>query len=457
MASSRENEIHDCSSDEGDDWEETEDEPLTRQNCICFFCANQYPSAESVLVHCREEHKVKFLVTGHIGFIKLVNFLRKCKPNAEDFRTMTSTVWENDDEFMRPHDAEDPMLTFDPESFPDLVELTEVDGGCAGDQCNSEVGNSSRSRLLSLLEDLRNEDVTVVDQENNSVPNGAIGGKSVRSFFESYDNPGIHREMIQDRIRTEAFRTALLNSSEILRGKIVLDLGCGTGILSLFAAEAGARLVVGVDMSDVIYTAMDVVRENGMLESVIEARDRFLKPGGKIFPDRFRMFLSAVSDENAHQSVISGWKNVYGFKMSALARQLVAEAHVEVVPAENIISESPFCIKEIDVNSIQGREEIPFTISFELTMKKTCLLTAFVGHFDSFFPCQPQVCLSTSPLTTPTHWKQTVFYCPEPISVQAGQVLAGEISCNPEKSNRRLLTVSIFLQGQRRPWSYSLA
>lgn len=40
----------------------------------------------------------------------------------------------------------------------------------------------------------------------------------------------------------------------------MLDVGCGTGILSMFAARAGAKHVIAVDMSDVIYQAMDIVR-----------------------------------------------------------------------------------------------------------------------------------------------------------------------------------------------------
>ena len=44
----------------------------------------------------------------------------------------------------------------------------------------------------------------------------------------------------------------------------MLDIGCGTGILSMFAAQAGAGSVVGVDCSDIIYKAMDIIRENKM-------------------------------------------------------------------------------------------------------------------------------------------------------------------------------------------------
>ena len=42
--------------------------------------------------------------------------------------------------------------------------------------------------------------------------------------------------------------------------QVVLDVGCGTGILSMFAARAGARKVIGVDQSEIIYQAMDIVR-----------------------------------------------------------------------------------------------------------------------------------------------------------------------------------------------------
>lgn len=37
-------------------------------------------------------------------------------------------------------------------------------------------------------------------------------------------------------------------------------MGCGTGILSMFAARAGAKKVFAVDQSEIIYQAMDIVR-----------------------------------------------------------------------------------------------------------------------------------------------------------------------------------------------------
>ena len=57
---------------------------------------------------------------------------------------------------------------------------------------------------------------------------------------------GIHEEMLKDTVRTGSYRAAIMNNPHLFKGKSVLDVGCGTGILSMFAAKAGASHVVGV-------------------------------------------------------------------------------------------------------------------------------------------------------------------------------------------------------------------
>ena len=61
-------------------------------------------------------------------------------------------------------------------------------------------------------------------------------------------------------MRTESYRDALLNNKDFILGKTVLDVGCGTSILSMFAAQAGAKEIIAIDNSDIIYNAMDIAR-----------------------------------------------------------------------------------------------------------------------------------------------------------------------------------------------------
>lgn len=56
------------------------------------------------------------------------------------------------------------------------------------------------------------------------------------------------------------YRNAIVNNASVIADKIVLDVGCGTGILSMFATSAGAKKVYGVDKSEIIFSAMDIVR-----------------------------------------------------------------------------------------------------------------------------------------------------------------------------------------------------
>ncbi|KAK4400177.1 putative protein arginine N-methyltransferase 6 [Sesamum angolense] len=141
------------------------------------------------------------------------------------------------------------------------------------------------------------------------------------AYFNSYAHLGIHEEMIKDQVRTQTYRNAIFRNRDRIAGKVVVDVGCGTGILSIFCAQAGARRVYAVDASDIAIQANEVVKANNlsdkiivlhgrvedveiddkvdvivsewmgymllyesMLGSVITARDRWLKPGGLILP-----------------------------------------------------------------------------------------------------------------------------------------------------------------------------
>ena len=68
--------------------------------------------------------------------------------------------------------------------------------------------------------------------------------------------------MLKDEVRTMAYRKAIFQNRDMFRDKVVLDIGCGTGILCMFAASAGAKLVIGVDMSGMLHHTREIVKKN---------------------------------------------------------------------------------------------------------------------------------------------------------------------------------------------------
>lgn len=74
--------------------------------------------------------------------------------------------------------------------------------------------------------------------------------------------------MLKDTVRTDAYRDLIYNNKNLFRGKIVLDVGCGTGILSMFCAKAGAAKVIAVDNSAIIDKARENVFNNGFGETI---------------------------------------------------------------------------------------------------------------------------------------------------------------------------------------------
>ena len=105
--------------------------------------------------------------------------------------------------------------------------------------------------------------------------------------------------------------------------------------------------------------------------------------------------------------------------MSSMKPEVLREASIEIVPSDKILSD-PSLVLHLDLKTCHVQETEFFT-AFRLTMTRQDQLTALVGSFDVTFQLDHTVALCTSPYDPPTHWKQTVFYLPQPISVQKGR------------------------------------
>merc|ERR1719414_590189 len=155
--------------------------------------------------------------------------------------------------------------------------------------------NRMRATAKAIVGGAGNEDRTNPEFNKVAAVSESRSEAEDSHYAGSYAHFGIHHEMLSDRVRTESYRDALQHATGPVRGKSVLDLGCGTGILSMFCADdragGGASAVTGVDMSDIIHQAMDIVRENS-LESRITLLKGRLEDLSELRGRRFEVIVS---------------------------------------------------------------------------------------------------------------------------------------------------------------------
>jgi predicted RNA methylase len=81
-----------------------------------------------------------------------------------------------------------------------------------------------------------------------------------------FSNP--QKDMLEDHKRTGAYYQAVMQNRRQFEGKVVLDVGTGSGILAIFAARAGARKVYAVEATAMAKFARTLVQHNGVRPSI---------------------------------------------------------------------------------------------------------------------------------------------------------------------------------------------
>lgn len=300
------------------------------------------------------------------------------------------------------------------------------------------------------------------------------------SYFHSYGYIGIHEEMIKDDVRTGTYYRAITRNKHLFQDQIVLDIGCGTGILSLFCIAAGAKHVYAIECSNIIHLAKRIVEKNGvedkvtfihgkceevelpvphvdiivsewmgyfllyenMLESVIFCRDKWLRPGGLLFPDKARLHVAAIEDADYKSDKLESWRDTYGFDFSLMREYLMEEPLVDVVE-EKAINTTSCCVLSLDLTTCQI-QDLDFCSEFMLVGQRKDYVHALVFWFDvTFSACHKPLILSTSPFEKATHWKQTVFYIVDDLVMDHGDAIKGMVAVKRNDQNPRDVDVKI--------------
>lgn len=301
----------------------------------------------------------------------------------------------------------------------------------------------------------------------------AADQQSCDYYFDSYSHFGIHEDMLKDKVRTLSYKNAIFGNPEMVKDKVILDVGCGTGILSMFAAKCGARKVYAVEKSSIGDYAKQIIAINGfsdkieviqggmeeveipeqvdiivsewmgycllyesMLPSVIMARDKYMKPDGTMFPSRAIMYIAGIEDAEYRAKKIGFWDNVYGFSYAPIKKWALLEPLVENCPDDRFITDDTKLI-EFDLNKCTV-EDLNVQAEFKLTPCQTETMHAFVVWFDVIFDGkQKTVELSTSPYKQSTHWSQSIFYLETPVDVTPDSEFTGVFKMQPNLKNPR--------------------
>jgi len=73
---------------------------------------------------------------------------------------------------------------------------------------------------------------------------------SAQQYFHFYSLLSQQQNMMNDYVRTGTYQQAMFSNANVFKDKIVMDCGAGTGILSFFSIQAGAKKCYAVEGSN---------------------------------------------------------------------------------------------------------------------------------------------------------------------------------------------------------------
>jgi len=270
-------------------------------------------------------------------------------------------------------------------------------------------------------------------------------------YAGSYRDVSVHHMMLQDVVRTEAYERALERA--VTPGCKVLDFGCGTGVLSIFASRAGAEVVHAVDQSIFIQKAYAIAKCNqidnihfyhndhsdleldtkvdilvsewmghflfyeAMLGPLLHVRDRFLRDGGVMIPGKVSLQAALVTDDYYYEDYGYLRQRPYGIDFSPIADTPLSQMHLENVRAEQILRPT-VDLGTYDLHTLKVMPQ-EFTGTIVPTARAT--VYGFCGWFTAHMV--EGIDLGTGPDDKPTHWSPMYFSLNEPLQVEPGVAL----------------------------------
>lgn len=166
-----------------------------------------------------------------------------------------------------------------------------------------------------------------------------------------------------------------------------------------------------------------------MLDTVLKARDRFLVPGGLMFPSSASLFICPVSMKKFHKENFDGWSNMYGFDLSSLIhplkQKLLREPQIVTLEPSQLLA-TPELVSHLELQFVEPEDVRNIVGNVKFNVSKNDVLHGFACWFKVDFNGPVCHTLDTSPEMPETHWKQSVILLPDALLVSKGE----EVLCN---------------------------
>jgi protein arginine N-methyltransferase 1 len=139
---------------------------------------------------------------------------------------------------------------------------------------------------------------------------------------------------------------------------------------------------------------------------------------------------------------ISVWDNVWGFDYTPLKATAMTEPLVDTVDMKAVVTD-PTGVLTLDLYTVTPKD-LAFVVDFTLDCRRSDFIHAIIAWFDiEFTACHKPIKFSTGPHTKYTHWKQTVFYLKDVLTVEGGEKIQGRLTNKPNDKNKRDLDIKI--------------
>jgi len=261
-----------------------------------------------------------------------------------------------------------------------------------------------------------------------------------------------HEQLLADAVRCDAYAAAI--TKHIKPGATVVDVGTGTGFLAMLAARIEGTHVYAIDHSNLIELAERVALANGfenitfvkansrsfqpdekidvilheqigddlfdenMVDNLLDLKKRVLKPGGRILPARFQLFVEPVIMDADFDIPFIGELNTHGLDFSLLEKEASGMGMIPDDYRLRFLGADAFKqpvaqvqpALDFDLNEMNSADEIPATIDLSRTAVRAGRMSGFGIWFNCIF--DGDNAFDTSPFSRHTHWAYRLYRTP---------------------------------------------